>query len=483
MPARAAGGASREGAALGDAPGAPGDCPNKTKYGTASPAYRSVPAEAASRNRHTRAMWASGGAAITRTARDENARGVRRLDGRDRRRVARVSVVMHRGGSPAMVAAIAGPLGKAPGGVVGSPARGGSARPPCWVGDQRCWEAVFAGRVGAFFEWAEGRLGRGTGAGDPDFLAWLARDYSLEPHAARVLAGALAVQRTATGAPLPHSAHIVVEHTATGPGGVPGRQTILHMPFGLAVNRTMALVLEAAFADRLGQEVRTHAANEGVALICPDDPGDVDAAGILSLVSPAGVEGLLRRRLEGSQEFGAAFREAAWRSLVLGRARIGRRMPLWITRLKSQKLFAAVRELADFPLVIEAWRTCLTERFDVPGLAGVLAGLESGRIAWTECRTVLQSPLAPGMVWRVVAGFMYAGDQFGSPASTGVSPDLVAEAAADAGIRPLASSEAAARLGELLRRTAPGHSPGSAEELLQHAVERLAIPLAEWEDL
>lgn len=367
--------------------------------------------------------------------------------------------------------------------VIVSPAPAASAPPPFWHGDQRGWDAHFAARVGAFFQWAEERLGRGTGADDPDFLAGLTRDYSLEPHAARVLAGALAAQRTATGAPLPHSAHIVVEHTATGPGGVPGRQTILHMPFGLAVNRTMALVLEAAFADRLGQEVRTHAANEGVALICPDDPGDVDAAGILSLVSPAGVEGLLRRRLEGSQEFGAAFREAAWRSLVLGRVRIGRRMPLWITRLKSQKLFAAVRELADFPLVIEAWRTCLTERFDVPGLAGVLAGLESGRIAWTECRTVLQSPLARDMVWRVVAGFMYAGDQSGSPASTGVSPDLVAEAAADAGIRPLASSEAAARLGELLRRTAPGHSPGSAQELLQHAVERLAIPLAEWEAL
>ncbi|WP_246298924.1 DEAD/DEAH box helicase [Desulfolutivibrio sulfodismutans] len=367
--------------------------------------------------------------------------------------------------------------------VLVSPAPAASAAPPFWHGDQRGWDAHFASRVGEFFQWAEERLGRGAGADDPDFLADLARDYHLEPHAARVLAGALAAQRKATRAPLPHPAHIVVEHTATGPGGVPGRQTILHMPLGLRVNRTMALVLEAAYADRLGQEVRSHAANEGVALVCPDASGDMDAQRLFSLVSPADVEGLLRRRLEGSQEFGAAFREAAWRSLVLGRSKIGRRMPLWITRLASQKLFAAVRDLADFPLVIEAWRTCLTERFDVPGLVRVLAGLQSGGVAWTETRTVLQSPLARDMVWRVVAGFMYAGDQSGSPAATGVSPDLVAEAAVDAALRPQATAEAVARLGELVRRTAPGHSPGSGEELLQHAVERLAIPLGEWQAL
>ena len=39
------------------------------------------------------------------------------------------------------------------------------------------------------------------------------------------------------------------------------------------------------------------------------------------------------------------------------------------------------------------------------------AVLQSGRIAWTEFRTVLKSPLARDIVWLLEAGFMYAGDQ------------------------------------------------------------------------
>lgn len=367
--------------------------------------------------------------------------------------------------------------------VLVSPVAAGGAPPPFWHGDQRSWDGHFAARVGAFFAWAEKRLSEGGGPDDPGLLADLRREYFLEPHAARALVAALDAQRRVTGTPLPHQGHILVERTATGPGGNPGRQIILHMPFGLRINRTMALALEAAFAARLGQEVFTHAANEGVAVICPDDPDGVDAANVLFLVPPDGVEGMLRERLEGSQEFGAAFREAAWRSLVLGRAKIGRRMPLWITRLKSQKLFSAVKDLEDFPLVVEAWRTCLTERFDAPGLSRVLRGLAGGEIAWSVADTAIQSPLARDMVWRVVAGFMYAGDRSTVAATTRVSADLVAEAVADAGLRPVAPSEAAARLGALVRRTAPGYAPGSGEELLQYVLERLAVPLSEWNEL
>jgi hypothetical protein len=209
------------------------------------------------------------------------------------------------------------------------------------------------------------------------------------------------------------------------------------MPFGLRINRTMALALEAAFAARLGQEVFTHAANEGVAVICPDDPDGVDAANVLFLVPPDGVEGMLRERLEGSQEFGAAFREAAWRSLVLGgrRSAAGCRVdhqaqiPETVFRRQGSGGFSPGRRgLAHLP----------DERFDAPGLSRVLRGLAGGEIAWSVADTAIQSPLARDMVWRVVAGFMYAGDRSTVAATTRVSADLVAEAVADAGLRPVA---------------------------------------------
>ena len=132
---------------------------------------------------------------------------------------------------------------------------------------------------------------------------------------------------------------------------------------------------------------------------------------MLSLVSSANVEQLLRKRLEGSGFFGARFRECAGRSLLITRNRVSERMPLWMSRLRSQKLLESVLQYDDFPILLETWRTCLWDEFDLESLRQVLAELESGVIRWSETHTSHPSPMAQSISWKQTNEYMYMGDE------------------------------------------------------------------------
>ena len=62
------------------------------------------------------------------------------------------------------------------------------------------------------------------------------------------------------------------------------------------------------------------------------------------------------------------------RSLLLPRRGLGRRTPLWTQRLRSQQLLAVAQRHPEFPILLEAYRECLQDNFDLPGLIAVLRG-------------------------------------------------------------------------------------------------------------
>ena len=121
-------------------------------------------------------------------------------------------------------------------------------------------------------------------------------------------------------------------------------------------------------------------------------PHEAGGEEILSLVTSDNFSGLIRKKLEGSGFFGARFRECAGRALLLTRRQLNERMPLWVSRLRSQRLLDSVLQYEDFPILLEAWRTCLRDELDLEGLAKVLADLESGIITWSEARTGSPQP-------------------------------------------------------------------------------------------
>ena len=141
---------------------------------------------------------------------------------------------------------------------------------------------------------------------------------------------------------------------------------MLHTGVGARVNRPLAMAFEAAWKEQWGEQPEVHASNDCLVLQLPHE---TNAATLLELVPAREVERLLRLRLEGSGFFGARFRENAGRALLLSKGRFNQRKPLWMSRLQSQKLMDAVFKYENFPILLETWRTCLADEFDLDGLA------------------------------------------------------------------------------------------------------------------
>ena len=194
-----------------------------------------------------------------------------------------------------------------------------------------------------------------------------------------------------------------------------------------------------------------------------------------------------RRRLESSGIFGAAFREAAERSLLLPRAGFGKRSPLWITRQRAKRLFDAVAPLGDFPAIAEAWRTCLIDQFDMPGFRELLRDIAEGRVLLSFFRTSHPSPFARDIFWKETNVFMYEYDERPGFRGASIGDQVIAEALGEddsAGSkRPPLSAGLTADFCARLRRELPGWTPENELVLAEWVKERIALPQDEWEAL
>ncbi len=350
--------------------------------------------------------------------------------------------------------------------------------PPFWRAENINRSFHFAQRIGEFLAFADERLATRR---QDEVLEHLRNHLGFDEASAEELIDFLERQRAVTERELPHHRHLLVEHVRSGPGGYSGpdreQQVVLHTSWGGSVNRPIALALEAAWRERFDGEAEIHADNYAIAIQIKDD---VDPGIFLSLVTPANFEGLLRRSLEGSGFFGARFRECAGRALLLTRQRFNQRMPLWLTRLQAKKLMTAVSKLDDFPVLLETWRTCLRDEFDMPAAAQVLADLESGTITWSLTTVSVPSPFASAITFNQIGRYMYADDTPERRSRTALSDDLIRRAVHDDNLRPRLDVAVVGEFEAKMQRIAAGYAPRDTEELSEWVKERVLIPSAEF---
>ena len=345
---------------------------------------------------------------------------------------------------------------------------------PFWKGEEQNRDAHFAEQIALFLEEANARLE------DPEFPGDLQRDYCLSAHAAEELIDYLKRQKAFCGCDLPHRHHLVIEQVESGPDGYPGTQVIIHTNWGGKVNRPYALALAAAWDERFGEKLEIYPTDDALYLLMTDAAPAVE---LLTLVSSARLEELLRGKLEGSGFFGARFRECAGRALLLTKRRINERMPLWVSRLRSKRLLDAVGGYGDFPILLEAWRTCLQDEFDLERLRALLAECESGAVTVSTVRLCAPSPFAQTVTRRQIHGYMYADDTPTGRTDSKLRPDLLREVVFSPELRPALAPDIIKRFVLKRRRIAPGYAPQSARDLLDWVKERLLIPKIEWEEL
>jgi ATP-dependent Lhr-like helicase len=281
--------------------------------------------------------------------------------------------------------------------VLVSPAPGIPGTVPFWKGEG----------VGRPYELGDaiGKAARELVALDDERArARLRGEHALDERAAENLLVYLREQEAATGA-LPSDRTIVVERFRDEIGD--WRLCVL-TPFGGRVHAPWSLALAARLRESLGLEVNAIWSDDGIALHLPDaeSPPPLDDV----LIAPEELEDLVIAEVGGTALFGARFRENAARALLIPRRRPGQRTPLWQQRLKAQGLLQVARRYADFPVVLETYRECLQDVFDLPALKSLLAALQERRIDLVEVETPSASPYASSLLFDYVATYMYEDD-------------------------------------------------------------------------
>jgi ATP-dependent Lhr-like helicase len=277
--------------------------------------------------------------------------------------------------------------------VLVSPAPGVPGAVPFWKGEG----------VGRPYE-----LGRAIGEAARELVSSteerVREDYGLDERAARNLLIFLREQQQATGA-LPSDRTVVVERFRDEIGD--WRMCIL-TPFGARVHAPWAMALQVRLRDSLGLEVHSLWSDDGIALHLPDadTPPPLDDV----LVGPEEIEDLVVAEVGNTALFGARFRENAARALLIPRRRPGERTPLWQQRLKSQALLQVARRYPAFPIVLETYRECLQDVFDLPALKEILAGLKQRKLDLVEVETPSASPFSASLLFDYVATYMYEDD-------------------------------------------------------------------------
>ncbi|MBM3678101.1 MAG: DEAD/DEAH box helicase, partial [Actinobacteria bacterium] len=366
--------------------------------------------------------------------------------------------------------------------VLVSPAPGVPGAVPFWKGEG----------VGRPYELGE-RIGRAArelvSLPDAKAAERLGADYHLDPLAARNLLTYLREQERATGV-VPSDRTVVVERFRDEIGDW---RVVLLTPFGGRVHAPWSMALQARLRDALGLEAQAIWSDDGIALHLPEADAVPPIADLM--VEPDELEDLVLAEVGQTALFGARFRENAARALLIPRRRPGQRTPLWQQRLKAQSLLQVARRYGSFPIILETYRECLQDVFDLPALRRILQSLRTRELDLVEVETPSASPFASSLLFDYIATYMYEDD---TPAAErraqalSLDRDLLRELLGQEELRDLIDPGAldevetslrprprnADELHDLLRRVGdlrPGeHDAGFAETLLR---ERRAIRL------
>jgi ATP-dependent Lhr-like helicase len=323
--------------------------------------------------------------------------------------------------------------------VLVTPAPGEPGKMPFWKGDGPGRPLEFGRRIGALVRELRALP-------KPAALTRLVSEHDLDPGAAENLMRFLEDQAEATGV-VPDDRTVVIERCRDELGD--WRVCVL-TPFGSRIHIPWAMAVSARIRAAGGPEVETLWSDDGFVLRFPDtdEPPDVD----WFMVEPGEATGLVLRQLGTTALFAGRFREAAGRALLLPRRRADARSPLWQLRKRSYDLLSVASRYPKFPLLLEAYRECLRDVFDMPALVETLRAVEQRQLRVHVVETRKPSPFAASLLFSYVANFLYDGDaplaERRAQALT-IDQEQLRELLGEADLRELLDAEAIAEVEEV----------------------------------
>ena len=306
--------------------------------------------------------------------------------------------------------------------VLVSPAPGEPGKIPFWKGDGPGRPIELGRAMGEFTRTIADEAAAGS-RGRKQAEKRLREEHELDELAARNLLDYLGEELSVTGA-LPTDRTIVLQRFRDELGDW---RICLLTPFGARVHAPWALAIEARLREKLGLDVQPIWSDDGIVVRLPmtDELGGdglgpatesaagggaVSAAEEAVRIGSEDVEELVIGALGGSSMFSSRFRENAARALLLPRRRAGQRTPLWQMRQRSAQLLSVASRYGSFPIILETYRECLQDVFDLPALRGILAAIERREIRIVSVETRRASPFASSLMFDYIASYMYEGD-------------------------------------------------------------------------
>jgi ATP-dependent Lhr-like helicase len=339
--------------------------------------------------------------------------------------------------------------------VLVSPAPGEPGKMPFWKGDR-------AGRP-LELGLAIGRLTHDLlRMSPPAAIERLTSAHDLDARAAENLLQYLRDQMTAARA-VPDATTIVVERVRDELGD--WRVCVLS-PRGGRIHAPWAMAVAAKVREETGADVETLWGDDGFVVRFPDVDQPPDPR--LLLPDPDEVQALVVRQLGATALFAAKFRENAARSLLLPKRRPGMRAPLWQQRKRAADLLAVASRYGSFPVLLETYRECLRDVFDIPALVSTLTDIRSRKIRVATVDSESPSPFAASLLFTYVASFIYDGD---APLAErraqalAVDQSQLRELLGDAELRDLLDADAIDAIERQLQRLDPHYQAKSADSV------------------
>ncbi len=280
--------------------------------------------------------------------------------------------------------------------VLVTPAPGEPGKMPFWHGDQAGRPIEFGKRIGALVRTLRD-MPRSVA------ITKLTRDHDLDEKAAENVLRYLTDQALATDQ-VPDDCTIVIERVRDELGDW---RVCCLTPFGSRVHAPWAMAATAKI-KAAGLDVETMWSEDGFVLRFPETDQPPDAE--LLLLEPAEAADLVQSQLGATALFAAKFREAAARALLLPRRRADGRTPLWQQRKRAYDLLSVAARYASFPMLLEAYRECLRDVFDMPALAETLRAIGNRSIRVHTVNSRTPSPFAGALLFSYVANYIYDGD-------------------------------------------------------------------------
>jgi ATP-dependent Lhr-like helicase len=282
--------------------------------------------------------------------------------------------------------------------VLVSPTTDSGAKIPFWMGDRVLRTYETGVKLGAFLRRLEDIYR------DRGFHDIMAEECGLERTAAENLRQYAADQIAAAGR-LPTGELIMCEHFSDEVGD---RRMIIHSVFGGRIHAPLAVLLHSKLARLLNCRIEYVYNDDGILFHFSGYTGRL--SNIFSLLTADSLEDDIFAQLPEAPLFNINLRYNLARSLLIESRGFGKRTPLWVQRLRCAEAAQSVLTKPDHPVVVETYRECMNDIFDIGNLYKLLEGIRAGRVGIMDVYTEKPSPFSSELLFSFWQIYQYAYD-------------------------------------------------------------------------